>query len=107
MDGGNGFTGATEERRRTESCRSFPTKDTKITKATKTLRPFDWPPKAACRDVSDLTYKPHRCQRRLVSAVADVTAVGVRRTPTIERPSVHLRSSVAPMRPIQIGSAHV
>src|SRR5687768_4011290 len=44
------------------------------------LRPFDWPPKAACPSY--------------------ITAVGVHRTPTIERPSVRLRSSVAPVKPL-------
>src|SRR5688572_20942091 len=55
-------------------------------------RPFDGPPKAARRDVRGRRYKPPRCRQRLVSAPAHITAVGVHRTPTIERPP--LRSSL-------------
>src|SRR5688500_4865723 len=79
-DGGNGLTGETKERKTNGD--SSTTKDTKITK-----RPFDWPPKAACRDVRGCRYESHRCGQRLVSAPSDITAVAVRRTPTIERPS--------------------
>src|SRR5688572_9240660 len=63
------------------------------------LRPFDWPPKAACRDVRGRRYKPHRRRQRLVSVPSYITAVGVHRTPTIERPSVRLRFFVAPVKP--------
>ena len=53
------------------------------------MRLFDWPPKAACRDVSDARYKPlvdRACGLYLRSSY--ITAVGVLCTPTIEQPQL-------------------
>jgi hypothetical protein len=50
------------------------------------VRLFDWPPKAAYRDVRDRKYKPLVDRVRFVFALPCITAVGVRCTPTIEQP---------------------
>lgn len=65
-----------QEERRNEGERSLTTKNTKATKIAKMGSPFDWPPRAACRDVRGRRYKPHRRHRRLVSVPSYLTAVG-------------------------------
>ena len=47
------------------------------------------------RDVRERTYKPLRRRRRLVGALSYLAAVGVHRTPTIERPTLRA-CSVSP-----------
>jgi hypothetical protein len=44
--------------------------------------PFDWPLKAACRDVRRCKYKPPIAPVRFVFAASDIAAVGARRAPT-------------------------
>src|SRR5688572_19989019 len=63
----------TEARRRTEFLEP---------RRSRRVWPFDWPPKAACREARGRRYKPHRCHRRLVSAASYIAAVGAPRAPT-------------------------
>jgi len=46
------------------------------------VRPVDWPPKAACRDVRQRRYKPPWRGYGLYRLLPHVAAVGVLRTPT-------------------------
>jgi len=66
------------------------------------VRPFDWPPKAACRDVRERKYKPLIAPARFVFVLPYIAAVGVLRTPTnrTASPPFVLRASVAPVKPL-------
>ena len=66
------------------------------------VRPFDWPPKAACRDVAERKYKPH-CQSigglYLRSLTSRLSACFARRP--IERPLLR-SSSVCFVPPVNL-----
>src|SRR5678815_1041512 len=92
---GTGFTGGTETRRRTEKTNPLATKNTK------TPKPVDWPPKAACRDIRQRKYKPltdGQCGLYLRCLMSRQSACFARRP--IDRSSVRLLFFVPPVKTV-------
>ena len=65
------------------------------------VRPFDWPPKAACRDVRERKYKPLMTPVRFVFVLPYIAAVGALRAPTNRTaiPPFAFVCSVPPVKP--------
>ena len=89
MHGGTGIRSRTE----------FPV-ITKTAKIIKKMRPFDWPPEAACRDVRECKYKPliHSTVRFVFAFSSIALSACYARRP--------VRLEAHPLREVQVLSRH-